>query len=330
MVIGQSNIVGRPMALELLMARCTVTICHSATRDLPGIVRQADIVVAAVGKAKFVPGDWIKPGAIVIDVGINRLPDGKLCGDVDFAARAIARGVDHAGAGRRRAHDDRDAARQHAAGGGTAGRSALSSPEPTIAAVVREQTGVAWSRARRLCTEGRVMVDGQRCLDPAARVAPGAVVTIDRHAPKLRSLPLAESAIVFCDRDVVVVDKPAGMLSVADEPGNKETLVDYTRTLIRQSGMQDIDTRARRRSPPRPGHERAHGVCADGARRSAHWQRSFASTRSSASITRLRTVPSLRHRSKRICCSIAVTDCAARTGISGARRATLRPTRNAR
>jgi methylenetetrahydrofolate dehydrogenase (NADP+) / methenyltetrahydrofolate cyclohydrolase len=85
-VIGQSNIVGRPMALELLMARCTVTICHSATRDLPGIVRQGDIVVAGVGRANFVAGDWLKPGAIVIDVGINRLPDGKLCGDVDFAA----------------------------------------------------------------------------------------------------------------------------------------------------------------------------------------------------------------------------------------------------
>ena len=85
-VIGQSNIVGRPMALELLMARCTVTICHSATRDLPGVVRQADIVVAGVGKPKFVQRDWIKPGAIVIDVGINRLPDGKLCGDVDFEA----------------------------------------------------------------------------------------------------------------------------------------------------------------------------------------------------------------------------------------------------
>jgi len=85
-VIGQSNIVGRPMALELLMARCTVTICHSATRDLPGIVRQADMIVAGVGKAKFVAGDWVKPGAIVIDVGINRLPDGKLCGDVDFDA----------------------------------------------------------------------------------------------------------------------------------------------------------------------------------------------------------------------------------------------------
>jgi len=85
-VIGQSNIVGRPMALELLIERCTVTICHSKTRDLPGLVRQADIVVAGVGKAGFVQGDWIKPGAIVIDVGINRNAEGKLCGDVEFAA----------------------------------------------------------------------------------------------------------------------------------------------------------------------------------------------------------------------------------------------------
>ena len=88
-VIGQSNIVGRPMALELLMARCTVTVCHSATRDLPGIVRQGDVVVAGVGKAKFVPGDWVKQGAIVIDVGINRMPDGKLCGDVDFEGASV-------------------------------------------------------------------------------------------------------------------------------------------------------------------------------------------------------------------------------------------------
>jgi methylenetetrahydrofolate dehydrogenase (NADP+)/methenyltetrahydrofolate cyclohydrolase len=85
-VIGQSNIVGRPMALELLMARCTVTICHSATRDLPGLVRQADIVVAGVGRPKLVQGDWIKPGAIVVDVGINRGADGRLVGDVDFEA----------------------------------------------------------------------------------------------------------------------------------------------------------------------------------------------------------------------------------------------------
>jgi len=90
-ILGQSNIVGRPMALELLMARCTITVCHSATRDLPQLVRQADIVVASVGKAKFVSGGWIKPGAIVIDVGINRQQDGKLCGDVDFeAAKEVA------------------------------------------------------------------------------------------------------------------------------------------------------------------------------------------------------------------------------------------------
>ena len=85
-VIGQSNIIGRPMALELLMARCTVTICHTATRDLPGLVRQADLVVAAVGRAQLVQGDWIKEGAIVIDVGINRGADGRLVGDVDFQA----------------------------------------------------------------------------------------------------------------------------------------------------------------------------------------------------------------------------------------------------
>ncbi len=85
-VIGQSNIVGRPMAFELLMSRCTVTVCHSATRDLPGLVRQADIVVAAVGKPEFVRGDWLKQGAIVVDVGINRTATGRLCGDVDFAS----------------------------------------------------------------------------------------------------------------------------------------------------------------------------------------------------------------------------------------------------
>ena len=83
-IIGQSNIVGRPMALELLMARCTVTICHSATRDLPTIVGTADILVAAMGKLAFVQGAWIKPAAIVIDVGANRTPEGKLRGDVDF------------------------------------------------------------------------------------------------------------------------------------------------------------------------------------------------------------------------------------------------------
>jgi len=83
-IIGQSNIVGRPMALELLAARCTITVCHSRTRDLIEKIRNADILVAAVGRPKFVQGDWLKEGAIVIDVGINRQEDGKLCGDVDY------------------------------------------------------------------------------------------------------------------------------------------------------------------------------------------------------------------------------------------------------
>ena len=87
-IIGQSNIVGRPMALELLAARCTITVCHSRTRDLAGKVRGADVLVAALGRAAFVPGDWIKPGALVIDVGINRTPEGTLVGDVDFHACA--------------------------------------------------------------------------------------------------------------------------------------------------------------------------------------------------------------------------------------------------
>ena len=114
---------------------------------------------------------------------------------------------------------------------------------PTVAAVVRQQTGVAWSVARRLCAEGRVTVDGQRCLDAAARVAPGTVVVVDPRAPKLRTNPLAKSAIVFYDRDVVVVDKPAGMLSVAYEPGDKETLADYTRTLLRRMDKSGTDAK---------------------------------------------------------------------------------------
>ncbi len=87
-VIGQSNIVGRPMALELLMKGATVTICHSQTKDLPGHVKRADLVVAGIGKPEYVRGEWIKPGAIVIDVGLNRLETGKIVGDVEFAAAA--------------------------------------------------------------------------------------------------------------------------------------------------------------------------------------------------------------------------------------------------
>jgi methylenetetrahydrofolate dehydrogenase (NADP+) / methenyltetrahydrofolate cyclohydrolase len=85
-VIGRSNTVGKPMAMLLLQAHATVTVCHSATPDLAAHLRQADVVVAAVGRRNMVTGDMIKPGAIVIDVGMNRTEEGKLCGDVDFAA----------------------------------------------------------------------------------------------------------------------------------------------------------------------------------------------------------------------------------------------------
>ena len=87
-VVGRSVIVGKPMAQLLLRENCTVTTAHSKTRDLAGLCKTADILVAAVGKPRFVQADWVKDGAIVIDVGINRLPDGKLCGDVDFDACA--------------------------------------------------------------------------------------------------------------------------------------------------------------------------------------------------------------------------------------------------
>ena len=85
-VIGRSNIVGKPMALMLLRENCTVTVCHSRTRDLAAITREADVLVSAIGRPRFVTADMIKPGAAVIDVGINRLEDGTLCGDVDFEA----------------------------------------------------------------------------------------------------------------------------------------------------------------------------------------------------------------------------------------------------
>ncbi len=84
-VVGASNIVGRPMALELLLAKCTVSVCHRFTRDLAGMVASADLLVVAIGKPGIIQSEWIKPGAIVIDVGFNRLDDGQIVGDIDFA-----------------------------------------------------------------------------------------------------------------------------------------------------------------------------------------------------------------------------------------------------
>jgi len=96
-VIGRSNIVGKPMASLLLAQSCTVTVAHSKTKDLPGVVRRADLVVAAVGIPEFVKGDWIKPGATVIDVGINRVPKGdgktKLVGDCEYESCAAVAGA---------------------------------------------------------------------------------------------------------------------------------------------------------------------------------------------------------------------------------------------
>lgn len=87
-VVGASNIVGRPMALELLLAGATVTVCHTGTRDLRAEVERADLVVAAVGKPDYIPGEWIRPGAVVFDVGINRTATGKIRGDVEYESAA--------------------------------------------------------------------------------------------------------------------------------------------------------------------------------------------------------------------------------------------------
>jgi 23S rRNA pseudouridine1911/1915/1917 synthase len=105
---------------------------------------------------------------------------------------------------------------------------------PTLAAIVRERAGISWSRARTLCIDGRVTVDGERCLDPTMRIVPEAVVVINEQGRKLEKGPLQRDAIVHFDRDVVVVNKPAGMLSVEDVPGNKDTLIEYVRILLRR------------------------------------------------------------------------------------------------
>ena len=115
-VVGRSNIVGKPVAQLLLKENCTVTICHSRTRDLPAVVRRGDLVIAAVGRAEMVTGDWIKPGACVIDVGINRIErDGKNADRRRLRLSILRRGGrrHHAGAGRRRADDHRLPAAQH-------------------------------------------------------------------------------------------------------------------------------------------------------------------------------------------------------------------------
>ena len=124
---------------------------------------------------------------------------------------------------------------------GTMMRSVTTLP-PTLAALVREQTGATWSRARQLCAEGRVTVDGERITDPAERIPPGARVVVDERGPKIERGPLAKEAIVFADRDLVVVDKPAGMLTVADEAGNKDTLADHARVLLRRMEKRGGDS----------------------------------------------------------------------------------------
>ena len=114
MVVGASNIVGRPMSLELLLTGATATVCHRFTADLREHVSRADILIVAAGKPGLIPGEWVRPGSIVIDVGMNRLPDGHLVGDVEFAAARERAAWITPVPGRRRPDDRRDADAQHA------------------------------------------------------------------------------------------------------------------------------------------------------------------------------------------------------------------------
>ncbi len=151
-VVGRSDLVGKPVAALLLAENATVTMCHSRTRDLGEVCRRADVLIAAVGRPAMVQGDWIKPGATVIDVGINRTEDG-LVGDVDFDAAQRGGGADHPRPGRRRPDDDRDVAGQHAPGSargrpGLSGRSNGSAPGTRRRVVDQLSAGVAESDAR--------------------------------------------------------------------------------------------------------------------------------------------------------------------------------------
>ena len=164
-VLGRSNIVGKPMAQLLLSRHCTVTIAHSRTRDLPDVARRADILVAAVGRPEMVRGYWVKPGAIVIDVGINRVagqgldadgkPKTRLVGDVAYGGGGGGRRRDHAGSGRRRPDDDRHADGQHARGGEASGRLARdaigSNRRPSLN---RPRPGPTTGRRGRRCRSG--------------------------------------------------------------------------------------------------------------------------------------------------------------------------------
>ena len=117
-VVGRSTIVGKPLALMLLQkgVDATVTVCHSRSRDLPAVTRSADVVVVAIGRAKFLKADMVKPGAVVVDVGMNRRPDGTLCGDVAFGPVSEVAAAMHPRPRRRRAHDHHHVAAQYPAG----------------------------------------------------------------------------------------------------------------------------------------------------------------------------------------------------------------------
>ena len=178
-VIGRSNLVGRPLVQLLLNENATVTIAHSRSRDLPKLCAQADLVYAAVGKPEMVRGDWLKPGATVIDVGINRIPtaEGKtrLVGDVAFQEALECRRRDHAGARRRRPDDGGMPAGEYAArrlrdpqaaGAGGVGLAVIARSEATKRSIAPEAR--CFARAYRIASALSLLANDGQCHHPAA------------------------------------------------------------------------------------------------------------------------------------------------------------------
>ena len=258
-VVGRSNVVGKPMALLLLREHCTVTLCHSRTTDLAAITRAADILVVAIGRPGFITAEHIKPGAVVIDFGINVLPDGQIVGDVDYAAaREVAR-RDHAGAGRHRPGDERAAgaqlpdrrpapaprrgagARRRAPGGIVASRSALVSSRGAKGG----QPHGGWSVLRPVRRDCRVLRSLPCRLPAGAARRPGDRLRLEWHGRLLDlGCGTGQLAIPLRDRFEAVVGVDASAEMIAEARRQAEAAGGGGYLLVRAAGRGDLARRS--------------------------------------------------------------------------------------
>ena len=227
-VVGRSNIVGKPMAALLIAADATVTVCHSRTRDLAAVVGRADVLVAAVGRAEMIRGAWIKPGAVVIDVGINRVAERQAGRRRRVRRRRRARVGDHPGARRRRPDDHRDAAVEHAAL--RPRPRALTTPGAPLRprALQRTAVGLAMQRMTALCSSANSGRVGDHLVGAALMRAHAIALQLperdDRRrrralveAQRLDQLrPLGARRVEIDHREVDVVRQPLGPRAEVD------------------------------------------------------------------------------------------------------------------